>query len=404
MAILSSKKQPSKPSASDLTLKEHPHPASKGGAPREIKAAQTGECLPLVAQEHSSSSAADLDGYSSTNLGEPKAIAAEPHSKQDEQLRPQQLSDYVGQKELKQVLQIAIQAAQSRQEALDHLLLYGPPGLGKTTIALILAGEMGVSCKVTSAPALERPRDIVGLLINLQPGSILFIDEIHRLNRMTEELLYPAMEDFRLDIVTGKGQTAKTRSIPLPPFTLIGATTRVGALTSPLRDRFGFIQKLRFYEPEELGEIVRRTAAILQTAMTPEAATEVARRARGTPRIANRLLKRVRDYAEVKVAKLITQAIAIEALELFDVDPCGLDWTDRRLLTVMIENFNGGPVGLETMAVATGEDPQTIEEVYEPYLLQIGYLNRTPRGRVATPAAWQHLGYQPPDSQLSLLS
>lgn len=404
MAILSSKKQPSEPfSSTDLTLKEHPHPTFKGGAPREVEAARTGECLPLVARENSSSSAADLDS-SSSNLRESKAIAAEPHSKQDEQLRPQQLSDYVGQKELKQVLQIAIQAAQSRQEALDHLLLYGPPGLGKTTIALILAGEMGVNCKVTSAPALERPRDIVGLLINLQPGSILFIDEIHRLNRMTEELLYPAMEDFRLDIVTGKGQTAKTRSIPLPPFTLIGATTRVGALTSPLRDRFGFIQKLRFYEPEELGEIVRRTAAILQTAMTPEAATEVARRARGTPRIANRLLKRVRDYAEVKAAKLITQAIATEALELFDVDPCGLDWTDRRLLTVMIENFNGGPVGLETMAVASGEDPQTIEEVYEPYLLQIGYLNRTPRGRVATPAAWQHLGYQPPDSQLSLLS
>ncbi len=342
------------------------------------------------------------DSSSSLNSGASNPTNPEGTSRQDE-IRPERLTDYVGQKELKQVLQIAIQAAQSRQEALDHLLLYGPPGLGKTTIALILAVEMGVNCKVTSAPALERPRDIVGLLMNLQPGDILFIDEIHRLARMTEELLYPAMEDFRLDITIGKGQSARIRSIPLPPFTLVGATTRVGALTSPLRDRFGFIQRLRFYEPEELSQIVLRTAAILQTAITPEAAGEVARRARGTPRIANRLLKRVRDYAEVKGAKSVTQAIATEALGLFNVDPCGLDWTDRRLLTVMIENFNGGPVGVETMAAATGEDTQTIEEVYEPYLLQVGYLNRTPRGRVATPAAWQHLGYQPPDSQLTLL-
>jgi len=338
------------------------------------------------------------------SLLESKAMSDERNSKHDEKLRPQQLSDYVGQKELKEVLQIAIQAAQSRKEPLDHLLLYGPPGLGKTTIALILAVEMGVNCKVSSAPALERPRDIVGLLMNLQPGDVLFIDEIHRLARMTEELLYPAMEDFRLDITIGKGQSARTRSIPLPPFTLVGATTRVGALTSPLRDRFGFIQRLRFYEPDELAEVVLRTAGILQTEITPAAAAEVACRARGTPRIANRLLKRVRDYAEVKAVGPVTQAIATEALELFNVDPCGLDWTDRRLLTVMIEHFNGGPVGLETIAAATGEDAQTIEEVYEPYLLQIGYLNRTPRGRIATAAAWKHLGYQPPDSQLSLIA
>ncbi len=329
----------------------------------------------------------------------------EEYGKPEESLRPQQLSDYVGQKALKEVLDIAIRAARSRQETLDHLLLYGPPGLGKTTMSLILATEMGVSCKITTAPALERPRDIVGLLVNLQPGDILFIDEIHRLPRVTEEILYPAMEDFRLDVTIGKGQSARTRSIPLQKFTLIGATTRVGALTSPLRDRFGLVQRLRFYELDELTEIVTRTASILATPITQDGAAEIARRARGTPRIANRLLKRVRDYVEVKATGMeVTDAIAAEALELFNVDPCGLDWTDRRMLSVMIENFGGGPVGLDTIAAATGEDAQTIEEVYEPYLLQIGYLQRTPRGRIATPAAWKHLGYCPPDSQLPLLS
>jgi Holliday junction DNA helicase RuvB len=286
---------------------------------------------------------------------------------------------------------------------MDHLLLYGPPGLGKTTMAMILASEMGVSCKITSAPALERPRDIVGLLVNLKPGDVLFIDEIHRLSRMTEEILYPAMEDYRLDITVGKGSSARIRSIPLCKFTLVGATTRVGALTSPLRDRFGLIQKLRFYEVEELTKIVLRTAELLQTAVNPDGATEIAKRSRGTPRIANRLLKRVRDYAEVKSFLEINATVAAEALQLFQVDPCGLDWTDRKMLSVIIENFNGGPVGLETIAATTGEDTQTIEEVYEPYLMQIGYLSRTPRGRIATKAAYQHMGFKPPNEQLSLL-
>ncbi|MGB3308497.1 MAG: Holliday junction branch migration DNA helicase RuvB [Nodosilinea sp.] len=345
---------------------------------------------------------------------QPEDVAAEasdpeaPGTKTpEESLRPQRLQDYIGQAALKEVLGIAIQAAQSRQEPLDHLLLYGPPGLGKTTMALILAQEMGVTCKITTAPALERPRDIAGLLVSLKPGDVLFIDEIHRLPRVTEEILYPAMEDSRLDITIGKGQSARTRSIPLCAFTLVGATTRVGALSSPLRDRFGLIQRLRFYEIDELTPIVLRTADVLKTPIDPAGAEEIARRARGTPRIANRLLRRVRDYVEVKAAGAITATLAAEALELFNVDPCGLDWTDRRLLSVMVENFGGGPVGLDTMAASTGEDPQTIEEVYEPYLLQIGYLQRTPRGRLVTPAARRHLGYDealPNDSsQMTLL-
>ncbi|NES96763.1 MAG: Holliday junction branch migration DNA helicase RuvB [Desertifilum sp. SIO1I2] len=317
----------------------------------------------------------------------------EETDKQEEKLRPRRIEDYIGQKDLKSVLAIAIQAAKGRKEPLDHLLLYGPPGLGKTTMSLILAEEMGVQCKITTAPALERPRDIVGLLVALQPGDVLFLDEIHRLPRISEEILYSAMEDFRLDVTVGKGNTAKTRSIPLKPFTLVGATTRIGSLTSPLRDRFGIVQRLRFYELDELTLIVQRTAEILKTVITEEGAQEVARRARGTPRIANRLLRRVRDFAQVKGISPISQAEAAEALELYEVDPCGLDWTDRLILSAMIENFKGGPVGLETLAASTGEDAQAIEDVYEPYLLQIGFIQRTSRGRIATPAAWKHLGY-----------
>ncbi len=335
-----------------------------------------------------------------------KGEAATPTEKiaeKDEGLRPQRLNEYIGQKDLKGVLEIAMQAATARQESLDHVLLYGPPGLGKTTISLILAAEMGVNCRITSAPALERPRDIVGILVSLAPGDILFIDEIHRLSRMTEELLYPAMEDFRLDITVGKGATAKTRSIPLPKFTLVGATTKVGSLTGPLRDRFGLIQRLRFYEVDEIMEIVLRTAAILQLEITPGGAAEVARRSRGTPRIANRLLKRVRDFVQVKKHPVVTEELATEALALYHVDPRGLDWIDRLLLQTAIEQFNGGPVGLEALAAATGEDRQTIEEVYEPYLLQIGYLQRTPRGRVVTSAARRHLGdWAVVNEQLSL--
>ncbi|WP_414575021.1 Holliday junction branch migration DNA helicase RuvB [Anabaena sp. CCY 9402-a] len=366
MAIISSKKQPPEPNGEPKQHRE-----SAKAAPKE-------------------------------KILQPEA-AVDEQGKQEESIRPQRFADYIGQKDLKDVLDIAIKAAKSRGEVLDHLLLYGPPGLGKTTMAMILASEMGVNYKITSAPALERPRDIVGLLVNLKPGDILFIDEIHRLSRMTEEILYPAMEDYRLDITVGKGSSARIRSLPLSKFTLVGATTRAGALTSPLRDRFGLIQKLRFYEVDELSKIVLRSSQLLHTNVTDDGAIEIARRSRGTPRIANRLLKRVRDYAEVKSCAEVTQDVAAEALQLFQVDPCGLDWTDRRMLSVIIEQFNGGPVGLETIAAATGEDTQTIEEVYEPYLMQIGYLSRTPRGRTATKAAYKHMGFTPPNEQMSLL-
>ncbi|GCA79582.1 Holliday junction branch migration DNA helicase RuvB [Microcystis aeruginosa] len=316
----------------------------------------------------------------------------EETEKAEAQIRPQSLEDYIGQQDLKANLKVTIAAAKARQEAIDHLLFYGPPGLGKTTMALILAAEMGVNCRITAAPALERPRDITGILINLQPRDILFIDEIHRLNRVTEELLYPAMEDYRLDVTIGKGQAAKIRSISLPPFTLIGATTKVGSLTSPLRDRFGMIQRLRFYTVEELTTIILRSATIFNIPMTEAGAIEISRRSRGTPRIANRLLKRVRDYVQVKGETMITPQLAAEGLNQLNVDSMGLDWTDRLVLKTMIEQFQGRPVGLEAVAAATGEDAKTIEEVYEPYLLQIGYLNRTARGRVVTAAAYEHLG------------
>lgn len=403
------------------TTKTAPSPPSSTEATPAAADGVVQPSLPILAEEPANPVAPPLTGEPTAQTTTQSSIAqpSEPSlvkggatqgseaTAPEERLRPQRLQDYIGQSALKEVLAIAIQAAKSRQEPLDHLLLYGPPGLGKTTMALILAQEMGVECKITTAPALERPRDIAGLLVNLKPGDVLFIDEIHRLPRVTEEILYPAMEDARLDITIGKGQSARTRSIPLCAFTLVGATTRVGALTSPLRDRFGLIQRLRFYDIDELTRIVQRTADVLSTPIETAGATEIARRARGTPRIANRLLRRVRDYMEVKAKGPITEAMAAEALELFNVDPCGLDWTDRRLMSVMIENFGGGPVGLDTMAAATGEDPQTIEEVYEPYLMQIGYLQRTPRGRVVTAAARRHLGYDEgppaPGSQMSLI-
>jgi holliday junction DNA helicase RuvB len=311
---------------------------------------------------------------------------------QEESLRPNSLAEYIGQSSLKQVLEVAIAAAKARKEPLDHLLLYGPPGLGKTTLSLILASQMGVNCRITTAPALERPRDITGLLLNLQPGDILFIDEIHRLNRVAEELLYPAMEDYRLDITIGKGQGARIRSLNLPKFTLVGATTKVGSLSSPLRDRFGLIQRLNYYEVPELIQIIERTAKLLQTPITNSAAHTVALRSRGTPRIANRLFKRVRDYAQVEQLSPISAELAIKALDILNIDPKGLDQSDRLFLQTIIEQFQGGPVGLEAVAAATGEDSKTIEEVYEPYLLKIGYINRTPRGRIVTKAAYSHLG------------
>ncbi len=323
------------------------------------------------------------------------ATAEEPGardaSQREDSLRPRRLDDYIGQSELKQVLAIAVEATRGRGEALDHVLLHGPPGLGKTTMALVLAEELGVRCRITSAPALERPRDIVGLLVNLQPREVLFIDEIHRLNRVAEELLYPAMEDFRLDLTVGKGTTARTRTLPLPPFTLVGATTRAGSLSSPLRDRFGLVQRLEFYGLDDLQAIVERAAGLLQLPLEPGAALEVARRCRGTPRIANRLLRRVRDVAAVRGHECIPAELVEEALSLHRVDGRGLDACDRRLLTLLLDAHGGGPAGLETLAAGLGEDPTTLETVIEPFLLQLGFLQRTPRGRVLTDAGRAHL-------------
>ena len=307
-------------------------------------------------------------------------------------LRPQYLKDYIGQEKIKSTLKVFIDAAKSRGEALDHVLFYGPPGLGKTTLCGIIANEMGVNLKVTSGPAIEKPGEMAAILNNLQEGDVLFVDEIHRLNRQVEEVLYPAMEDFAIDIMLGKDSSARSIRLDLPKFTLVGATTRVGLLTAPLRDRFGVIQRLEFYTPEELCVIVKRSAKVLGVEIDEEGAFEIARRSRGTPRLANRLLKRVRDFAQVKYDGKITEKVAVFALDLLEVDRHGLDQSDRLILRTIIEKFAGGPVGLDTLAASLGEDAGTLEDVYEPYLLQNGFLNRTSRGRMATELAYEHLG------------
>jgi len=317
-------------------------------------------------------------------------------------LRPKQLADYIGQDKVKENLSVYIQAAKGRGEALDHVLLYGPPGLGKTTLAGIIANEMGVNIRITSGPAIEKQGDLAALLTNLQEGDVLFIDEIHRLNRSVEEVLYPAMEDKALDIIIGKGPSARSIRLDLPNFTLVGATTRAGQLSAPLRDRFGVIFRLELYTPQELAVIVKRSAGILGIDIDDKGAAMIASRSRGTPRIANRLLKRSRDFAEVKYNGVINEAAADDALSRMEVDDLGLDAVDRRLLETMIKNYNGGPVGLETIAAAIGEEAVTIEDVYEPYLMQLGFLSRTPRGRCVSPAAYRHLGIEQ-DGQQSLL-
>lgn len=314
-------------------------------------------------------------------------------------LRPRTLEEYIGQEKTKNTLRIYIEAAKQRHDALDHVLFYGPPGLGKTTLSGIIANEMGTHLKVTSGPAIERPGEMAAILNNLQEGDVLFVDEIHRLNRQVEEVLYPAMEDFAIDIMIGKGASARSIRLDLPRFTLVGATTRAGLLSAPLRDRFGVVHHLEFYSQQELTTIVIRSAQVLGVEIDPKGAAEIAKRSRGTPRLANRLLKRVRDFAQVKYDGRITLEVANFALDLLEVDSYGLDKLDRRILQTMIRNFQGGPVGLETLAAAIGEDAGTLEDVYEPYLLQNGFLGRTPRGRIATAAAYEHLGYPIPSEK-----
>ena len=328
---------------------------------------------------------------------ENRLLSAEyiPEDDGDNPLRPRSLREYIGQEKVKENLSVFIDAAKVRHEALDHVLLYGPPGLGKTTLAAIIANELGVNFRITSGPAIERPGDLAAMLTNMDEGDVLFIDEIHRLPRSVEEILYPAMEDFAIDIMNGKGQGASSIHLPLQHFTLVGATTRAGQLSAPLRDRFGVVMRLELYTPEELAHIVRRSAKILEVPCDEAGALEIAARSRGTPRIANRMLKRVRDFAQLLNDGVVNRAVARQALERMEVDELGLDSGDRRMLTAMIQHYQGGPVGLETLAAMIGEEAVTIEDVYEPYLMQIGFIGRTPRGRVVLPAAYAHLGLEP---------